>query len=79
MLPYPDPAPVLDPHVLYIGDNGRIFCGAPTCAGSSAAYSGHTISGHAVEVLPAAEVASFLRLVGRLPTCEGCGTPGGGR
>ena len=43
--------PILDEDALYMGDNGRIFCGRVTCAGNSAAYAGRTISGHRVRRL----------------------------
>jgi hypothetical protein len=44
-----DPSPVLQPASLYIGDNGRLFCGKAPCAGMSALYTARDISGQAVE------------------------------
>lgn len=38
--------PVLLDRALYIGDNGRVFCGAH--AGMSARWSGYDLSGHKV-------------------------------
>jgi hypothetical protein len=43
--------PVLKPTALYLGDNGRCYCGAH--AGMSAAYTGRDISGQEVLELTA--------------------------
>lgn len=74
MQPYDliEPTPVLRDGALYLGDNGRCFCGAH--AGCSARYTGYDISGQRVmRVTPAVarawgEDAALLR-------CEqpGCG------
>jgi hypothetical protein len=65
-----EPRPVLNPHHLYLGDNGRCFCGALRCAGMTAHFTGRDLSGHPVyritEKMIAAEPdAALLR-------CEGC-------
>jgi hypothetical protein len=64
---------VLDPARLYYGDAGRLFCGAPRCAGASAAYSGRTIAGQRVHEIGQDDLAEWLREMGRPPRCEGCG------
>ncbi len=43
------PVPVLDPDTIYLGDNGRVFCGRH--AGMSATYTGRDISGQPVVAL----------------------------
>lgn len=67
--PTKDPRPVLKPDALYLGDNGRCFCGKH--AGCSALYTGRDISGQKVmECTPAA-----LRAAGEDPAwirCETC-------
>ena len=63
----------LDPAGLYEGDNGRIFCSDPACAGASAAFTGWTISGLKVRRLGAADRQEWMNVMGRLPRCEGCG------
>ncbi len=57
--------------MLYLGDNGRCFCGTLRCAGMSAHFTGRDISGQEVlaltpEVLAADPAAESVR-------CEGCG------
>jgi hypothetical protein len=44
--------PVLSADVLYIGDNGRVFCGRIRCAGATAHFSGCDLSGQKVDRLP---------------------------
>lgn len=63
----------LDPEALYEGDNGRVTCGAPRCAGTSAAYTGATIAGQPVRALGMADVREWVGALGRPPCCEGCG------
>lgn len=64
---------------LYLGDNGRAFCGLLPCAGMTAHFSGHDLSGQAVAALTAREA------IDHGVTCEGCGVQptlvveGGGR
>ncbi len=36
---------MLKPNALYLGDNGRCFCGSEKCAGMTAFYSGKDLSG----------------------------------
>ena len=62
----------LDPNTIYIGDNGRLFCGALRCAGSTAYASGHDLSGHPVAPLSDAERREFAAH-NLTPSCEGCG------
>jgi hypothetical protein len=59
---------VLQPHTLYLGDNGRCYCGEHS--GMSALYTGRDISGQKVlEVTP-----DVLRECGDfVPQCEDCG------
>lgn len=58
---------LLAPESLYLGDNGRAFCGKLKCAGASAFYTKHDISGMRVERLTASQAdAHGLK-------CEGCG------
>lgn len=64
----------LAPERLYLGDNGRLTCGAQRCAGATAFYSGRDLSGQRMHALTAAEIAELTRMLdGRQPTCEGCG------
>ena len=64
-----DPKPVLKPDALYLGDNGRCFCGRH--AGCSALYSGRDLSGQKVlRITPA-----MCARMGEDPTlirCETC-------
>ena len=41
----------LDPDAIYLGDNGRAFCGAPRCAGMTAQATGRDLSGQRVHRL----------------------------
>jgi hypothetical protein len=72
--PAPKPLPAaepraLDPDAIYLGDNGRAFCGSPRCAGSTAFHTGRDISGqYVLRVTP--ELAAAERF---WPECEGCG------
>ena len=58
---------MLKEDVLYLGDNGRAFCGKARCAGATAFYSGRDLSGQKVEALTAREAIKHG------VTCEGCG------
>lgn len=60
---------VLDDHELYLGDNGRCFCGAH--AGMSARYSGRDLSGQPVMKITFADRVEAKRL-GWTPQCETC-------
>jgi len=62
----------LDVNRLYLGDNGRCFCGEMRCAGMTAFYSGRDLSGQRVYRLkpedanaPGLEAPGFR--------CETCG------
>ena len=63
----------LDPTALYLGDNGRLFCGAARCAGMTASASGHDLSGQSVERVGPQEVAFLEDETGLPVQCEGCG------
>lgn len=76
MKPYKaiDPKPVLDPGALYLGDNGRCFCGA--CAGTSAKYTGRDISGQKVARIDFDALVQWRAEMGDSnhdPKCEDCG------
>lgn len=60
----------LSEKVLYLGDNGRCFCGKSRCAGATAYFSGRDLSGQ--RVLPI--TPALARQNGF--TCEGCGYSG---
>ena len=68
-----EPKPALRADRLYLGDNGRTFCGESRCAGASAFYSGRTINGQEVLMITPPDVDEFERIVGRMPSCECCG------
>jgi len=58
---------MLKADTLYLGDNGRAFCGSQRCAGMTANYSGRDLSGQTVEALTAQDaIDNGIR-------CEGCG------
>jgi len=59
--------PILDPHQLYLGDNGACFCGG--CAGASAKYTGRDISGQRVYALTEEDLA-----IDTVLCCEICGS-----
>ena len=65
------PKPKLRVDRLYIGDNGRIFCGALRCAGQSAHFTGRTIAGQRVRQMTAADAERF-ETWGLVLKCEGC-------
>lgn len=50
------PKPVLKEDRIYLGDNGRSFCGTLRHAGMTAFYTGHDISGQTVLELTAEEI-----------------------
>lgn len=64
--------PKLRPERLYEGDNGRVFCGALSCAGMSAHFTGRDLSGALVRRLTPDDQAAFASL-GAAMRCEGCG------
>lgn len=61
--------PALDEKKLYLGDNGRCFCGALRCAGTTAYYTGKDLSGEPVVRVRRFDVAEF----GVAWKCESCG------
>lgn len=63
---------VLSEAHLYIGDNGRVFCGKVRCAGMSAAYSGYTLGGQRVRPASPETRDEFLREIGQDMACEQC-------
>ena len=65
-------AHVLDAAHLYLGDNGRCFCGALKCAGMTAHFSGRDLSGQRVmQLRPEDNNAPGLEAPGF--RCETCG------
>ncbi len=63
--------PVLADDTLYLGDNGRITCGA--CSGASARFTGRDISGQEVEKISWPDAGAFQVSTGNWPACELCG------
>ena len=60
----------LSPTTLYLGDNGRCFCGKLHCAGMTAHFSGRDLSGQKVMKLSAASIkTNWFK-------CEMCGGRG---
>ena len=70
-IPLSDPKPVLDPDALYLGDNGRCFCGRLHCAGATAHFTGRDRSGQPVQRVTEADQREARRL-GVTLACEGC-------
>jgi hypothetical protein len=58
---------MLNADTLYLGDNGRAFCGTLRCAGMTSYYSGRDLSGQTVEALTAQEA------IDNGIKCEQCG------
>ena len=65
--------PVLNADMLYIGDNGRIHCGALACAGMTAHFTGLGLGGAPVEEMTAVAHLEWIGETGNLPRCEQCG------
>lgn len=65
-----DPRPLMVKGAIYQGDNGRFMC--DDCAGASARFTLHDLSGQPVPRLNRWDVEAFAREVGRAPSCE-CG------
>ena len=63
-LPVPEPKRKLKETALYLGDNGRVFCGTLRCAGQSSYFTGRDISGQRVMELSPEDAAGFA--------CETC-------
>ena len=68
-----EPKPALRSDRLYLGDNGRTFCGEARCAGMSSYSTGHDISGQEVLMITPDILESFKNVGSRAPSCEGCG------
>ena len=66
-----DFAPVLCEDALYLGDNGRCFCGRLHCAGMTAHFTGHGLSGHPVHRVTEADLREARRM-GVVLRCETC-------
>lgn len=66
----PPPKPVLKPGIIYHSDNGRLIC--VECAGMSAKFTGHDISGQKVFALPYSETLEWFKEFGKPMACE-CG------
>ncbi len=57
---------------LYLGDNGRCFCGQLKCAGMTAWSTGYTLSGQRVHRITNKDMAALAPAEFR---CETCGYP----
>lgn len=68
--PIPDPKPVLQDDALYLGDNGRCFCGKH--AGTTAYYTGRDLSGQKVLRVTPEMAAEAKRPDGFELLCETC-------
>ena len=65
------PVPVLKPDTIYCADNGRLIC--LHCAGASAKYTGHDISGQEVFPITGKAKQLWLQEFPNGTTCEaGC-------
>ena len=66
--------PALRADALYLGDNGRCFCGELACAGMTAFYTGRDISGQPVDEIRRPSVSTQVRNTDfDAFACEGCG------
>ena len=66
-----DPRPLLREGAVYWADNGRRICAR--CAGASALYTGHDISGQPVERATLRDAVEWLSSLGSPLACEqGC-------
>jgi len=66
------PAPVLKPGALYWSDNGRLVCSQ--CAGFTARYTGHDISGQKVARVTIGDVEVWLADRDEMSCEMGCTT-----
>jgi predicted NBD/HSP70 family sugar kinase len=57
---------------LYLGDNGRCFCGRDECSGTTASCTGHDISGLLIIRITADEVKA-AGMISDSFKCETCG------
>jgi len=66
--------PVLRDDTLYLGDNGRCFCGEMRCAGMTPYFTGRDLSGQRVLRITSEMADRMARDGGQTwPTCEMCG------
>lgn len=72
--PAADPSPVLKDDALYLGDNGRCFCGKH--AGASARYTGRDLSGQKVLRITKAFCDGYVNEKD-VPKCETCSAQAG--
>ena len=63
--------PVLDEERIYLGDNGRAFCGRPDHAGMTAHFTGRDLSGQRVHAVTEADQREARRM-GVTLACEAC-------
>jgi len=66
-----EPAPVLREDALYLGDNGRCFCGRLHHAGMTAHFTGRDLSGQLVHRVTEADQREARRM-GETLACEAC-------
>ena len=62
----------LNPDRLYLGDNGRLFCGTLAHAGMTAFFSGRDVSGQRVHAVPVSGIGEHMAVTWRRLQCEGC-------
>lgn len=68
-----NPKPKLKPGIIYSADNGQLIC--LKCAGMSAKFTGHDISGQKVQTMPRSETRKWFKEFGKPMSCEaGCTT-----
>jgi hypothetical protein len=65
----------IDPSRLYLGDNGRCFCGTERCAGMTPFYTGRDLSGQRLYRLTPEDDVESRRMSAEFQgfKCEGCG------
>lgn len=64
-------SPMLVPNRLYVGEDGRCFCGTLACAGMTAFFTGLALDGHPVISLQTIAIVEPLDMSEF--ACEGCG------
>lgn len=70
-----EPKPALRDDQIYLGDNGRCFCGRLRCAGMTAHFTGRDLSGQKVHRVTDAD-RQELRRDGIELVCETCRAEG---
>lgn len=66
-----NPTPKLRAGLIYIGDNGQRIC--LECAGASAKFTAHDISGRRVRLFTASDASEWQEMTGKPLACEaGC-------